>query len=430
MSKFLLYFLCLISLTACSLFAKDDSEPNKEHTGKNTEEHQVTPPDYKEPKYPLLKKITEHAKEGKIPTSHFAVHTNSINDVIKQWGPAANTDQVEGMNYANYPAKHTVFGYNTKNILVDIRSYDEQLHQLTYQQIVKTLGEPDYQRTNQDDQIYGYKITQQIELRFIIPKNTGKVDHISVLIPNDAVSTTTTPYILPIKGVSKNLSETAWQNMQNWRNQMIPIAKIHQNSVFLNGPNRKRVALTFDDGPDLLNTPSIIETLANYHVKGSFFFIGEKVKKYPEVVQKAYTNGNLVLSHSYYHHDLSKRQAVEIKTDLAQTDEEIYEVIGKKPALLRPPYGAVNNTVISTATQNGYKIVLWSIDTLDWSQMESSNIENNVLKNIRNGDIILMHSDDDKVQTAKALPHIIEELTRKGFEIVDLQTLLGQKAYK
>ncbi|MDQ6597466.1 DUF4309 domain-containing protein [Bacillus salipaludis] len=430
MKKFLLYFLCLISLTSCSLFPRDNTKSVKEHTGKKAEEHQITPPDDKEPNHSLLENTMELAQEGKVATSNFAVHMNSINDVKKQWGPAANTDQIGGIYYANYPAKHTVFGYNAKNILVDIRSYDEQLHQLTYPQIVKTLGKPDYLRTNQDDQIYGYKITQQFELRFIVPKNTEKVDHISLLSPNDTVATTTPPYILPIKGVSKNLSVTAWQNMQNWRNQMIQVAKNHQNFVFLNGPNKKRVALTFDDGPDLMNTPSIIETLANYHLKGNFFFIGEKVKKYPEVVQKAYTNGNLVLSHSYFHHDLSKLQAVEIKTDLAQTEEEIFEVIGKKPALLRPPYGAVNNTVITTAAQNGYKIVLWSIDTLDWSQMESSNIEYNVLKNIRNGDIILMHSDDDKVQTAKALPHIIEELTRKGFEIVDLQTLLGQKAYK
>ncbi|MDR7000933.1 polysaccharide deacetylase family protein [Neobacillus niacini] len=429
MTKVLFYILCLISLTACSLFSNDDSKPVKEHTGKKIEEHQVAPPDHKEPQSSLLEKIITLAKEGKIPSSHFAVHTNSINDVKKQWGPAANTDRVGGIYYANYPAKHSVFGYNVKNILVDIRSYDEQLHQLTYAEIVKTVGEPDYHKTNQTDQIYGYKITQQFELRFIIPNKTGKVDHISVLSPNDT-GITTAPYILPIKGVSKNLSETAWQNMQEWRNEMIPIAKTHQNSVFLNGPNRKRVALTFDDGPDNLNTPRIIETLANYHVKGNFFFIGEKVKKYPEVVKKAYTNGNLVLSHSYYHHDLSKRSAADIKADLAQTETAIDEVIGKRPALLRPPYGAVNNTVITTATQNGYKLVLWSIDTLDWSQMESSNIENNVLKNIRNGDIILMHSDDDKIQTAKALPHIIEELTQRGFEIVDLQTLLGQKAYK
>ncbi|OIK10525.1 hypothetical protein BIV60_20735 [Bacillus sp. MUM 116] len=428
MKKILLIILCLTTLSACGLFQKEPSKAIKEHSEKNMEDQQKNTPVRTEPR-PSPMKIVDLAKSGKVSTSNFAAHFNKITDVQNQWGTAVNTDQAGSLFYANYPAKHTVFGYNAKNILVDIRSYDEQLHLLTFSQIKKTLGKPDYHRTNQNDQIYGYKITKQFELRFVIPEKTGTVDHISVLSPSD-FEITTAPYILPIKGGSNNLSKTAWQNMQSWRNEMMSVIKNHPNDVFLNGPNQKRVALTFDDGPDTLNTPSIIETLAHEHVKGNFFFIGEKVKKYPEVVKKAYTNGNLVLSHSYYHHDLSKRTAADVNSDLTQTEEAIYDVIGKRPALLRPPYGAVNNTVINTATQNGYKIILWSIDTLDWSQMEVSNIENNVLKNIRNGDIILMHSNEDKVQTAKALPHIIKELKRQGFDIVDLQTLLQQRAYK
>ncbi|EKN66004.1 polysaccharide deacetylase [Neobacillus bataviensis LMG 21833] len=75
-------------------------------------------------------------------------------------------------------------------------------------------------------------------------------------------------------------------------------------------------------------------------------------------------------------------------------------------------------------------IAPWSIDTLDWSQKEAKNIVNNVMSNVRNGDIILMHSDSDKGETQKALPLLIEELQKRNFEIVDLEDLLNIKAYQ
>lgn len=76
------------------------------------------------------------------------------------------------------------------------------------------------------------------------------------------------------------------------------------------------------------------------------------------------------------------------------------------------------------------KIVLWSIDTLDWSQKESTHIKENVLNNVRSGDIILMHSDEDKTETEKALPLIIEELKNNGFQIVTLDILINEAAYR
>lgn len=95
-----------------------------------------------------------------------------------------------------------------------------------------------------------------------------------------------------------------------------------------------------------------------------------------------------------------------------------------------PRTGETNTSVVDTAYKLGYSIVLWSIDTLDWSQKEKENISKNVLDNVRNGDIILMHSGKDNAVTIDAVPTIIKELQRKGFKIVDLETLLKKKAYK
>jgi peptidoglycan-N-acetylglucosamine deacetylase len=429
-----IFIVCILALSACNPFQKHTPLPKeKQEAGSQNDANEVEDPN--QPSTPDTelspKQIFDLAQTGKVNNCEFAAHTNNIADVEKKWGAATSTDEVENDFYANYPSKNTVFGYHENQIIFDVRSYDKRLNNITFPQLLKELGDPTYTRQYLDDQIYGYKVNNQYELRFIIPKKTGKVDHISVYSTSDKNSASAPPpYILAVKGTSKNLSTSAWESMQAWRSDMITVVRNHPNSVFLNGPKRKAIALTFDDGPDLQNTPKIIDILSKYKVKGNFFFIGERVKKFPEVVKSAYDNGNIILSHSYYHNDLSKMTAFDIKADLDLTEKALFDVIGIIPTLLRPPYGAVNETVISTATNNGYKIVLWSIDTLDWSQKASNNIENNVLNNVRDGDIILMHTDEDKNETVKALPHIIEGLIQKGFEIVDLQTLLNKKAYK
>lgn len=236
-------------------------------------------------------------------------------------------------------------------------------------------------------------------------------------------------YILDIKGKSNKLSEPAWASMQKWRKDIVLFSK-NQDNVYINGPDVKKVALSFDDGPDEVITPAIIDILAAYHVKGNFFFIGSKVKEHPDVVMDAFNNGNLVLSHSYNHVELTKLGKEAIRLEINQAGKAIKSVIGKEPGILRTPYGDTNAQVAEVSKQEGYSIVLWSIDTLDWSQKDSTNIVRNVIDNLRNGDIILMHSDSDKITTKSALPLLIEELQKRKVEIVDLETLLNVKAYQ
>jgi peptidoglycan/xylan/chitin deacetylase (PgdA/CDA1 family) len=128
--------------------------------------------------------------------------------------------------------------------------------------------------------------------------------------------------------------------------------------------------------------------------------------------------------------ELTKLGKEDIRTEIDKAGKTIKSVIGKEPAIIRTPYGDTDTQVASVSKQEGYSIVLWSIDTLDWSQKDSTNIVKNVVDNIRNGDIILMHSDSDKSETKKALPLLIEELQKRNFEIVDLETMLNVKAYK
>jgi peptidoglycan/xylan/chitin deacetylase (PgdA/CDA1 family) len=264
------------------------------------------------------------------------------------------------------------------------------------------------------------------------------LSEIAISVTNDSTTQSAPEHLIPknpeynleIKGSSNQLSPKALKSMTLWRESIIAFAQKHRESIYINGPDQKMVALTFDDGPDNINTPAIIDSLKKYNVKGSFFFVGSLVKRYPDVVRYAFENGNLVLGHSYNHDDLTKKTKKEIQTDLKQTEKAIEDVIGKKPALMRTPYGETDEKVESAISETGSKIILWSLDTMDWSQRESENIKNNVINNIRNGDIILMHSNSGKSETAKAVPMIIEELQKRNYNMVDLETMLHVKAYK
>lgn len=236
-------------------------------------------------------------------------------------------------------------------------------------------------------------------------------------------------YLLEIKGESPYLEKKTVTSMQKWREEIIEFSKTKDN-VYINGPNKKQVALTFDDGPDSTVTSAVIGVLDQYGVKGNFFFLGSEAEKHPEVVKEAYEKGHLVLSHSYHHVQLDQLSEHEVRNEIDQAGTAIEEIIGQAPALVRTPYGSTNELVAKIAKENNVSIILWSIDSLDWAQRSTDVITANVLSNIRNGDIILMHTDADEYDTYEVLPSIIEELQEQGYEIVDLETLLGLPAYQ
>jgi len=375
----------------------------------------------------VLNEIMNLARKGTVKDCPFNALDSTIEQVKSEWGEPDRVDQAGFGFYAAYNKKNTVLGYNKAGEIFDVRSYAVNLKEISDQMVVKTLGQPSEIKDNNNENIYVYEVNQDIQLKMIIPNSSKTIDHISVFHSNRAESKN--DYILDIKGTSTRLTDSAWTSMQKWRKEIVLFAKNREN-VFINGPNKKKVALTFDDGPDQVITPAIINILATHNVKGNFFFLGSRIKEHPDVVKDAFNQGNLVLSHSYNHVVLTKLGKKAVRKEIQDTGEAIKSVIGKEPAILRTPYGDTNAQVAAISKQEGYSIVLWSIDTLDWSQKEAQNIVNNVIANVRNGDIILMHSDSDKVETKKALPLLIDELQKRNFEIVDLEDLLNIKAYQ
>jgi hypothetical protein len=135
-----------------------------------------------------LMELLELAKQGKVPGVEFAAHTDLIEDVEKAWGEPDKKESAGQGIYSTYSKKNAVIGFNKGSVILDVRSSASKLQELTLPQIEAALGKPQDTKANGDDTIYIYKANDQFQLKFIIPASSGKVDHISVFSPGDAVN--------------------------------------------------------------------------------------------------------------------------------------------------------------------------------------------------------------------------------------------------
>ncbi|HWI61685.1 MAG TPA: polysaccharide deacetylase family protein [Symbiobacteriaceae bacterium] len=205
------------------------------------------------------------------------------------------------------------------------------------------------------------------------------------------------------------------------------------NGVVSSGPrNRPWVALTFDDGPDTTYTPQILDILERAGAPASFYVMGNRAERLPEVTQRMARVGGEVGNHAYEeaHLDLRRISPAEMLRSLSRTHEIITNLTGQAPVTFRPPFGFYNTMVLSTAQRFGYQTVLWDVDAQDWQSLSGQQILQNVLPKVQNGSIILMHSGttlpgEDLSGTVAALPTIIDDLRRRGFRLVTVAEMLG-----
>ncbi|WP_461815966.1 polysaccharide deacetylase family protein [Faecalimonas sp.] len=188
-----------------------------------------------------------------------------------------------------------------------------------------------------------------------------------------------------------------------------------ENSI---DPNKPMLALTFDDGPGV-DTEKILDVLKANGARATFFMLAPKVEKYPNAVKKMKDIGCELANHSTTHTDLTKLTPEEIRKELSTTVHAVAKVTGGFPTtLVRPPYGKKNATVKATV---GQPIIMWSIDTLDWKTRNAQSTINNVLKNAKDGDIVLMH--DIHKQSVEAAVQLIPMLVQRGYQLVTVSEL-------
>lgn len=212
-------------------------------------------------------------------------------------------------------------------------------------------------------------------------------------------------------------------------NTVNPIAYGTYKNVITHGEGtRKNITLTFDDAPDEVNTPKLLDILKENGVKASFFMIGENMRgSNIALVKRAYDEGHLVLSHSFSHPRMTDLNVTDMSAQLERTSRRIEEITGKYPLLFRPPYGAINPLVVDVINEHNMTTILWSMDSLDWGIDDPKPIVQIVSSKIQSGDIIMMHCNSSSVG---ALPLIIKNLKEQGYTFMSLDEMLKLKAYR
>ncbi|MFY9312486.1 MAG: polysaccharide deacetylase family protein [Tepidanaerobacteraceae bacterium] len=191
------------------------------------------------------------------------------------------------------------------------------------------------------------------------------------------------------------------------------------------GPEgKKRVSITFDDGPFLF-TEKYISVLKEYDVDAAFFLIGVQIDKYPDEAKKIAESGYEIGVHSYGHRQLTAMSRSSIENDFEKSLSAVKRITDSEIRFFRPPFGEFNDTVIDIAKKYNLTTVLWCVDPRDWQETDPDVIARHVIDRATNGAIILLH--EGRESTIEALPQIIEGLWERGFEIVSLSELLSEE---
>lgn len=196
------------------------------------------------------------------------------------------------------------------------------------------------------------------------------------------------------------------------------------------GPRSRRIYLTFDDGPNERATRVILETLALERVPAAFFMVGDHVQRYPALARRVASEGHMVGNHTHNHMKLHLATPARIRAQLDVAHAAIAWATGRTPRAFRAPHGYRSPFLRSAARDRGYTVFGWTFGVFDTARPGVEEIRRRVRKRLRPGAIVLLHDGDgydpegDRMQTAQALPGIIEDARGRGYEFGSLSELL------
>jgi peptidoglycan/xylan/chitin deacetylase (PgdA/CDA1 family) len=195
-------------------------------------------------------------------------------------------------------------------------------------------------------------------------------------------------------------------------------------AAYRHGPQRREVAIGFDDGP-WSETPAFVRMLERSHARATFFMIGRQLSsEYRGTLLRELRDGDVLGDHTFTHPYLTR--SANVYGQLQQTISAIRSLSGYTPCVFRPPYGAYDGSIVRTAASLGLATVLWSVDPSDYAQPGTRAIAQRVLAQVRPGAIIISHDGGGpRRETLDAYPSIIAGLRARGYRIVTIPELLG-----
>lgn len=183
----------------------------------------------------------------------------------------------------------------------------------------------------------------------------------------------------------------------------------------------KAVYLTFDDGPDPDHCNRILDILKRYRIQATFFVIGEKTEKHPDLVERMLAEGHTVGNHSYTHPHLMGKTKEIIRREIEKTDRAIQQITGKKPCLFRPPYGQFGLALLQVLKATGHRLVLWNKSVKDYKKHTNASTISKRLNTAHSGQIVLLHDGHKNSSiTATALELTLEHVMQSGIRFAPL----------
>lgn len=195
-------------------------------------------------------------------------------------------------------------------------------------------------------------------------------------------------------------------------------------------PKTPSVAITFDDGPDDKYTPKILDILRDHRVRATFFLIGSSAEKYPDIVKRIIAEGHEIGNHTYHHVNLANMAPWQVVAELKKANTALSRIANRWPMAVRPPYGAIDPLAVEAIAKEGYRVVLWTIDSLDWHGLSAEKVLDNVMPALKSGTIVLHHSaggpEEDLSGMLEALPTIIKTLQSQGYSFLTIPEVVEQ----
>ena len=191
---------------------------------------------------------------------------------------------------------------------------------------------------------------------------------------------------------------------------------------------KNQVAITFDDGPHPEFTPQVLELLKKYHAKASFFCIGKNIETYPELFKTIIEEGHSVGNHTYSHSNtFGFYSTTEVVAELERTNKIVKSISNLELKMYRPAFGATNPNIKKALQLTGLRSIGWSKRSLDTTSLSQQKVLDRVTKNLKKGDVILLHDSSEK--SVLVLEQLLLFLQKKNMEAVTIDSLFNIKAY-
>jgi peptidoglycan-N-acetylglucosamine deacetylase len=196
----------------------------------------------------------------------------------------------------------------------------------------------------------------------------------------------------------------------------------------------KKLALTYDDGPNDPHTLRLLEVLAKHSVHATFFLIGRYVQHRPELAREIAQAGHVIGNHTFSHPNLILASAAQAAAELENCERALHDAVGEHSRLFRPPFGGRRPVTLRVARRLNLMPVMWNVTGWDWNAKPAEYVEQKVSRQIRGGDVILLHDGGhaafgaDRSQTVLATDRLLARYKSEGYEFVTVPEMMGQTA--